>query len=180
MLRATLDDTGTVEVGTASVDGHGPVTDATLRAATCDADLSVAVLDRLGRPRSLHTLDRHATPAQRLLVAERDRGCTAPGCGAPAWACHFHHVIHWADGGPTSIENLVLLCGRHHRALHAGRLEARFGEDGLPETRHLHRHLGRLADPGPWTRNDHPGLLARARELAATLQRDDPPDRAAA
>ncbi|WP_380173946.1 DUF222 domain-containing protein [Kineococcus sp. DHX-1] len=180
VLRATLNDTGTVNVGTASVDGHGPVSAATARAVTCDADVSVAVPDRLGRPRSLHTLDRHATPAQRLLVAERDRGCTAPGCGAPAWACHYHHVIHWADGGPTSIENLILLCGRHHRALHAGRLEARFGEDGLPETRTLHRHLGRLADPGPWTRNDHPGLLQAARELAATLQRDDPPDHSAA
>ncbi len=82
VLRATLDDAGSVQVGTASVDGHGPVSEATLRAATCDADIAVAVLDRLGRPRSLHTLDRHASPAQRLLVAERDRGCTAPGCGA--------------------------------------------------------------------------------------------------
>ncbi|WP_460624198.1 HNH endonuclease signature motif containing protein, partial [Kineococcus endophyticus] len=180
VLRATLAHDGTLDTTTATVDGHGPVSDATVRAATCDADLSVAVLDRLGRPRSLHSQDRHATPAQRLLVAERDRGCTAPGCGAPAWACHYHHVVHWADGGPTSIENLILLCGRHHRALHAGRLEARFGEDGLPETRTLHRHLGRLADPGPWTRNDHPGLLDRARELAHALRSDDPPERTAA
>jgi hypothetical protein len=109
-------------------------------------------------------------------VAERDRGCIAPGCGAPAWACHLHHVVHWADGGPTSVENLVLLCGRDHRALHAGRLEARFGEDGLPEARRMQRDLGTLMTPGPWTRNDHPVLRERTRELAHALLQDDPPD----
>ncbi|GAB3452576.1 HNH endonuclease [Kineococcus endophyticus] len=173
VLRATLDDTGALQSGTATADTHGPVTDATLRAASCDGDVTVAVMDRLGRPRSLHTLDRHASDNQRLIVAERDRGCIAPGCGAPAWACHLHHVVHWADGGPTSVDNLVLLCGRDHRALHAGRLEARFGEDGLPETRRLQRDLGQLMTPGPWTRNDHPTLLQRTRKLARALEQDD-------
>ncbi|GAB3464073.1 HNH endonuclease [Kineococcus endophyticus] len=173
VLRATLDDTGQLQNGTATADTHGPITDATLRAASCDGDVTVAVMDRLGRPRPLHTLERHATDNQRLIVAERDRGCIAPGCGAPAWACHLHHVVHWSDGGPTSIDNLVLLCGRDHRALHAGRLEARFGEDGLPEARRLQRDLGKLMTPGPWTRNDHPALLQRTRELARALEQDD-------
>ncbi|MEZ0167033.1 HNH endonuclease [Kineococcus sp. LSe6-4] len=179
VLRATLGQDGTVDTTTVTADGHGPVGRATVLATTCDADLSVAVMDRLGRPRSLHTLDRHASTAQRLLVAERDRGCTAPGCGAPAWACHHHHVVHWADGGPTSVDNLVLLCGRHHRSLHSGRLEARFAEDGLPETRTLHRDPGGLTAPGPWTRNDHPGLLQAARNLTHALHRDAPPERTA-
>ncbi|MEW1960591.1 HNH endonuclease signature motif containing protein, partial [Kineococcus sp. NPDC059986] len=157
VLRASLNADGSVESGSATADTHGPV----------------AVMDRLGRPRSLHTLDRHATDNQRLIVAERDRGCIAPGCGAPAWACHFHHVVHWADGGPTSVDNLVLLCGRDHRAMHAGRLEARFGDDGLPEARRLQRDLGKLMTPGPWTRNDHPGLVQATRELAHALERDD-------
>jgi hypothetical protein len=173
VLRATLNADGSVESGTATADTHGPVTDATLRAASCDGDVTVAVMDRLSRPRSLHTLDRHATDNQRLIVAERDRGCIAPGCGAPAWACHLHHVVHWADGGPTSVDNLVLLCGRDHRALHAGRLEARFGDDGLPEARRMQRDLGKLMTPGPWTRNDHPALLQRTRELARALAQDD-------
>ncbi|MEW1956916.1 HNH endonuclease signature motif containing protein [Kineococcus sp. NPDC059986] len=106
-------------------------------------------------------------------MAERDRGCIAPGCGAPAWACHVHHVVHWADGGPTSIDNLVLLCGRDHRALHAGRLEVRFGDDGLPEARRLQRDLGQLMTPGPWTRNDHPALRQQVEELSRALERDD-------
>ncbi|MEW1956122.1 HNH endonuclease [Kineococcus sp. NPDC059986] len=173
VLRATLNADGSVESGTATADTHGPVTDATLRAASCDADVTVAVMDRLSRPRSLHTLDRHATDNQRLIVAERDRGCIAPGCGAPAWACHLHHVVHWADGGPTSVDNLVLLCGRDHRALHAGRLEARFGDDGLPEARRMQRDLGKLMTPGPWTRNDHPALRQQVEELSRALERDD-------
>ncbi len=167
VLRATLDDTGAVESGTATADTHGPVTDATLRAASCDGDVTVAVMDRLGRPRSLHTLERHATDNQRLIVAERDRGCIAPGCGAPAWACHLHHVVHWSDGGPTSVDNLVLLCGRDHRALHAGRLEARFGEDGLPETRRLQRDLGKLMTPDPGRGTTTPPCCSRWRTSPA-------------
>ena len=51
----------------------------------------------------------------RALVA-RDRHCQFPGCTARR--CDGHHITHWADGGATSLENLVLLCRRHHRAVH--------------------------------------------------------------
>ena len=34
--------------------------------------------------------------------------------------CHAHHVQHWVDGGLTSLDNLLLLCGHHHRLVHAG------------------------------------------------------------
>ena len=34
--------------------------------------------------------------------------------------CHAHHLVHWADGGDTSLANLILLCGHHHRLIHAG------------------------------------------------------------
>ena len=48
----------------------------------------------------------------------RDRyRCRFPGCGARHWL-QIHHVIHWADGGPTNLDNLILLCGFHHRFLH--------------------------------------------------------------
>ncbi|NEA36191.1 HNH endonuclease signature motif containing protein, partial [Streptomyces sp. SID13031] len=55
-------------------------------------------------------------PIRRALI-RRDKGCVI--CKAPPSHCHAHHIIHWADGGPTSITNLVLLCGAHHRAVHA-------------------------------------------------------------
>jgi hypothetical protein len=42
-------------------------------------------------------------------------------------ACDAHHVVHWADGGPTSLSNLVLLCRPHHRAVHQGKSERVIG-----------------------------------------------------
>jgi hypothetical protein len=48
----------------------------------------------------------------------RDRHCRFPGCDRPPMWTDAHHVIHVEDGGPTKIENLCLLCRRHHRRLH--------------------------------------------------------------
>ncbi|MEO7745197.1 MAG: HNH endonuclease signature motif containing protein [Actinomycetota bacterium] len=49
----------------------------------------------------------------------RDAGCAFPGCDAPTSRCDAHHITHWADGGPTALANLVLLCRYHHqRVLH--------------------------------------------------------------
>ena len=82
---------------------------------------------------------RTISPALRRALAARDRQCRFPGCGNRR--CDGHHIEHWADGGRTALDNLVLLCRRHHRAVHeegfrvmidaAG--DARFlGPDGLP------------------------------------------------
>jgi HNH endonuclease len=49
-----------------------------------------------------------------------------------AW-CICHHIVFWADGGTTCLENLVLLCERHHTVIHHGEWTARLGSDGLPE-----------------------------------------------
>ena len=57
-------------------------------------------------------------PAMRRAVIARDRQCRFPGCERPHTWCDAHHVVHWADGGTTSVGNLVLLCRRHHRMAH--------------------------------------------------------------
>ena len=49
----------------------------------------------------------------------RDRGCRFPGCERTSWL-KAHHLVHWARGGGTDLDNLVLLCHAHHRLLHEG------------------------------------------------------------
>jgi hypothetical protein len=61
---------------------------------------------------------RTASIGQRRALAARDGGCSFPGCDRPPDWCETHHVIAWADGGRTDIENLTLLCGFHHREHH--------------------------------------------------------------
>ncbi len=63
-------------------------------------------------------LRRLVTPAQWTALIVRDRHCTFPTCTRPPVMCHAHHLTHWADGGDTSLDNLALLCGRHHRVIH--------------------------------------------------------------
>lgn len=53
-------------------------------------------------------------------LAIRDRGCVFPGCDRPPGWCDGHHIVHWADGGPTDLANLALLCNHHHKAIHEG------------------------------------------------------------
>jgi hypothetical protein len=69
-----------------------------------------------GRVVEVAARSRTIPPAIRRALYHRDRGCRFPGCGA-----HFgqgHHIRHWANGGPTTLSNLALLCRRHHRAVH--------------------------------------------------------------
>jgi hypothetical protein len=62
---------------------------------------------------------RTIPPSVRRALQKRDAGCRFPGCTAT----HFvdaHHIHHWADGGETHMENLILLCTRHHHLVHEG------------------------------------------------------------
>ncbi|MFE3226885.1 DUF222 domain-containing protein [Nocardia sp. NPDC059228] len=74
----------------------------------------LAVLDADGLPLYLGRCQRLATPAQRLALIARDRGCTRPGCDAPASMCAVHHVTDWAKDGPTDLTNLTLVCDHCH------------------------------------------------------------------
>jgi len=65
---------------------------------------------------------RTAPPRLRRALEARDRHCQAPGCRRHVRRCHAHHVQHWEHGGETTIANCLLLCERHHRAVHAEQL----------------------------------------------------------
>jgi hypothetical protein len=75
----------------------------------------------LSEPLDVGRASRVATPAQRRALAARDGGCLFPGCDTPPIWCEPHHwLIHWLDGGETNLDNLALLCRRHHRFVHEG------------------------------------------------------------
>ncbi len=69
----------------------------------------------------------------RRLLELRDRGCAFPGCDRPPGWCHAHHVVAWSLGGPTTVDNGVLVCGTHHRLLHHSPWTVRIAADGHPE-----------------------------------------------
>ena len=69
------------------------------------------------------------TAAQLKRLWLRDQHCTYPGCDMPASWCDAHHLVHWADGGPTNLANAALLCGRHHTVVHQRRYAARLVDD---------------------------------------------------
>ncbi|MGI8456869.1 MAG: HNH endonuclease signature motif containing protein, partial [Propionibacteriaceae bacterium] len=80
-----------------------------------DAEILPTVIDRYGRVRWQETQQRCATPGQTLFLIARDGGCSFPGCDEPPAHCDRHHIVPWADGGRTRVDNLTLLCGYHHR-----------------------------------------------------------------
>jgi hypothetical protein len=97
-----------------------------------EANIMPVVLGDTGGVLAYGLTRRVASPAQRLALAARDRGCSFPGCDRPPSWCHTHHVTPWADGGPTNLDNLTLLCGFHHRE-HAKRGWTCRIRDGIPE-----------------------------------------------
>jgi 5-methylcytosine-specific restriction endonuclease McrA len=88
----------------------------TSRRLACDASRVVMRHDPDGRVVEIGARTRTIPPALRRALHHRDRGCRFPGCGLPFG--QGHHVRHWAQGGPTTLSNLALLCRRHHRAVH--------------------------------------------------------------
>ncbi|MFD4367163.1 DUF222 domain-containing protein [Rhodococcus sp. NPDC058521] len=110
----------------------GPLTINTTRMLACDCALSTVVVDAEGAPLDLGHTVRTVTGKQRRALVARDRGCAFPNCGAPASWCEGHHIVHWADHGPTDLNNLVLLCRFHHRLLHHSRWEVVMGTDRFP------------------------------------------------
>jgi hypothetical protein len=96
--------------------GRIPVEDA--RRIACDASLSRVITVAPSSPVEIGRRTPVVPAALRRAVVVRDGGCRFPGCDRPPGWCDAHHVLHWADGGETSLDNLVLLCRPHHRLVH--------------------------------------------------------------
>jgi hypothetical protein len=110
----------------ASVLEDGPsIAPETAERLACDASL-VEIVERDGVPLSVGRRTRTIPRAIRRALEARDRRCCFPGCENRRFL-HAHHIRHWAHGGETSLDNLVLLCSRHHRFVH----EAGYSIDDL-------------------------------------------------
>ncbi len=114
----------------------GPVTvSATFaRHVGCHGTIHRLTLAANGAIRALHIEDRIFNHWQRKAIGARDGGCIIPGCTVPAAWCEVHHVTDWAKGGPTSVDNGVLLCWHHHHGIETSGWEIRM-VDGMPQVR---------------------------------------------
>jgi hypothetical protein len=145
--------------------GHVPA--GTSRRLACDASRVVMRHDEQGRPVELGARTRTISPALRRALCHRDRSCRFPGCAVRVG--QGHHVQHWAQGGPTTLSNLVLLCRRHHRAVHEDGYRVVRAPDGtLRFTRPDGRPLPDVP-PAPAVPADPIGALER-RHAAAGLR----------
>ncbi|WP_131815753.1 HNH endonuclease signature motif containing protein, partial [Mycolicibacterium flavescens] len=102
----------------------GPaLSDADRRYLLCDADCEVWLQQR-GQPFGAGRSTRVISRRLRRALEYRDSTCAVPGCGSTR-GLHAHHIVHWEDGGPTELWNLVLVCPHHHRMHHRGEITIR-------------------------------------------------------
>ena len=121
--------------GTAEVEGMGPMNAASVERISCDSKVMRAVLGAQSEVLDIGRLHRTIPYQIRRALIIRDRGCAFPGCDRRPRQCHGHHVTSWARGGPTSLGNLVLLCGEHHRLMYHGHWTVNI-QEGMPVFEH--------------------------------------------
>jgi 5-methylcytosine-specific restriction endonuclease McrA len=124
----------------------------------CDASRVVMRHDAEGRVVEVGARTRTIPPALRRALQHRDRSCRFPGCHVRV--AEGHHVRHWAQGGPTTLSNLALLCRRHHRAVHEEDYQLERMSDGALQFRR----------PNGWLLPDVPRPAAVPADPVGTLR----------
>jgi hypothetical protein len=152
-------DGGSGDRGARAAFEHGvtATADAAARLA-CDASI-VTLVEKAGEPLSVGRKTRSVPPALQRALRDRDGGCRFPGCGRDRWV-DAHHIQHWAQGGQTSLDNLVQLCRHHHRLVHEGGFSVERQGERLE-----------FREPGGRLIPDHPPRAAgRPRQLSVSGQ----------
>jgi hypothetical protein len=103
--------------GTAEIERLGLLSPEAIRRISCDASVTLALDDAFGHTMFEGRSRRFPSGAQRREAQRRDRRCRFPGCDNSLFT-DVHHIVHWADGGRTDLENLVTLCSHHHQRVH--------------------------------------------------------------
>ena len=127
----------------ATLEDGTPLSAETTRRLSCDAWLVAAILDAHGAVLDIGRRSRIVPAPMRRAVIVRDGGCAFPGCGRPARWCQAHHIWHWSKGGPTALDNLVLLCAHHHNVVHHHGWQVHLDPNRLP-----------VFTPPPWVDPD--------------------------
>ncbi|MFD2420830.1 HNH endonuclease signature motif containing protein [Amycolatopsis pigmentata] len=130
MVSITLEELKS-GIGHGLVDGWN-LSAAQIRRIACDAAVVPVVLGSKSEILDIGRATRVVPRAIRRALIRRDRGCSFPACAKKAKWCQAHHVRHWAWGGPTALDNLVLICARHHQVIHHSEWEVRIRQ-GFPE-----------------------------------------------
>ena len=128
MVIANLDALRQLLGGGSLPDGT-PLSAEAVAKLACDAQILPAIFDSTGQPLWLGRSQRLATGAQRAAVTARDQGCIV--CGTATEWCQVHHINWWSKGGTTDIDNLCLLCSKHHHLVHEHGLTIDTTPDGF-------------------------------------------------
>jgi hypothetical protein len=133
VLRDQIDWT-TLGTSTSLTEDGLDLSPAVVRRLACDADIIPIALGTQSEVLDVGRTHRLVTPAIWRALVCRDVHCAFPGCTRPPVMGHAHHIIHWLYNGITALDNLVLLCGHHHRTIHHTPWEVRLNPtDGRPE-----------------------------------------------
>lgn len=100
-------------------DGRSGLPIESVKRLCCDSDAVVIVENEEGEPLSVGRKTRTVPAAIKRALRTRDKGCAYPGCHNTRFV-DAHHIRHWSAGGETNLDNLMLLCSRHHRLVHEG------------------------------------------------------------
>jgi hypothetical protein len=116
--------------GGAEIERMGLLSGEAIRRITCSSNVALALDDAFGHTMFEGRSTRFATQPQRREIQRRDRRCRFPGCANNIFT-DVHHVVHWADQGPTDLPNLVTLCDHHHHRVHEGKWKVTGNANGI-------------------------------------------------
>ena len=129
VVHVSADDVPAGQTSVAHLENGPCVSAETSERIACDCCVTTIKEDAAGEPLSIGRRSRTIPPPMRRALQARDGGCRFPGCTRHRF-CDGHHIVHWQNGGETSLDNLVLLCRYHHRLVHEGGFDCRRSETG--------------------------------------------------
>ena len=107
-----------------------PVSSKTIERLACDSSIARVLLNSESQVIDVGRSKRVVSEPGRRALAARDGHCRWPGCDRPASRSAAHHVVHWIHGGSSDLDNLILLCYRHHWLVHEGNWQLVRSDDG--------------------------------------------------